>query len=214
MLNTALRTSQQRVLGTAILQWDMFSLDVCHVLQFYREVLAEPISHNSLIILDHPWSSCIFWNHLESWHIFGNFWDILEICWRSIIRVSSVIISYIQQICTILTFQYLTRAAFSGLQTIKVTFFILHHFPVVSPRCVSPLLSPRCVSPVCLTVFGSKSSSQPFRLSAKKEQTDGNGTDRFSRSFRHFSQVYKIEGVDSEHLEPLNSINLGAHKAS
>jgi hypothetical protein len=55
MLNTALRTSQQRVLGTAILQWDMFSLDVCNVLQFYREVLAEPISHNnSLIILDHP----------------------------------------------------------------------------------------------------------------------------------------------------------------
>ena len=55
MLNTALRTSQQSVLGTAILQWDMFSLDVCHVLQFYREVLAEPISpNNSLIILDHP----------------------------------------------------------------------------------------------------------------------------------------------------------------
>ena len=64
MLNTALRTSQQRGLGTAILQWDTFSLDVCHVLQFYREALAEPISHNnSLIILDHP---CIFWNHLES----------------------------------------------------------------------------------------------------------------------------------------------------
>ena len=148
---------------------------------------------------------------------FGYFWDILEICWRSIIRVSSVIISYIQQICTILTFQYLTKAAFSGLQTIKVTFFILHHFPVVSPRCVSPLclpfLSPRCVSPVCLTVFGSKSSSQPFRLSAKKEQTDGNKikqneTERFSRSFRHFSAVYKIEGVGSEHLEPLGSIKL------
>ena len=28
-----------------------------------------------------------------------------------------------------------------------------------------------------------------------------------------FSPVYKIEGVDSEHLEPLNSINLGVHKA-
>ena len=64
MLNTALRTSQQRVLRTAILQWDTFSLDVCHVLRFYREALAEPISHNnSLIILGHP---CIFWNHLES----------------------------------------------------------------------------------------------------------------------------------------------------
>ena len=57
------------------------------------------------------------------------------------------------------------KSSFSCLQTIKVPFFILHHFPVVSPRCVSPL---------CLTVFVSKSSSQPFRLSAKKEQTDGN----------------------------------------
>ena len=40
MLNTALSTSQQRVLLTAIPYWDMFSLDVCYVLQFYREVLA------------------------------------------------------------------------------------------------------------------------------------------------------------------------------
>ena len=161
MLNTALRTSQQRVLGTAILQWDMFSLDVCHVLQFYREVLAEPISHNnSLIILDHPWSSLIILDHLVYfgiiWNLdifletFGYFWDILEICWRSIIRVSSVIINYIQQICTILTFQYLTKAVFSGLQTIKVTFFILHHFPVVSPRCVSSVVSPLSFSPLCL----------------------------------------------------------------
>ena len=115
----------------------MFSLDVCHVLQFYREVLAEPISHNnsliildhpwsSLIILDHPWSSLIILDHLvyfgiiwnldiflETFGYFWIFWDILEICWRSIIRVSSVIISYIQQICTILTFQYLTKVAFS-----------------------------------------------------------------------------------------------------
>ena len=121
------------------------------------------------------------------------------------------------------------KSIFSGLQTIKVTFFILHHFPVVSPGCVSPLcfpvVFPRCVSPVCLTVFGSKSSSQPFRLSAKKEQTDGNKMkqnshsrfykiQRFSRSFRHFSPVYEIDGVGSEHLEPLNSINLGVHKAS
>ena len=199
MLNAALRTSQQRVLGTAILQWDMFSLDVCHVLQFYREVLAEPISHNnSLIILDHPWSSLIILDHPWSsliilgiilyildiiWNLdifletFGYFWYILEICWRSIIRVSSVIINYIQQICTILTFQYLTKAVFSGLQTIKVTFFILHHFPIVSPRCVSPLcfpfLSPRCVSPVCLTVFGSKSwdglSAFPLKKSKRME---------------------------------------------
>ena len=174
MLNTALRTSQQRVLGTAILQWDMFSLDVRHVLQFYREVLAEPISHNnSLIILDHPWSSCIFWNHLESWHIFGNFWillgyigDLLEIHHQGFI-------SYIQQICTILTFQYLTRAAFSGLQTIKVTFFILHHFPVVSPRCVSPfflpVVSPQCVSPFLGRSPRASLSAFPLKKSKRME---------------------------------------------
>jgi hypothetical protein len=98
----------------------------------------------------------------------------------------------------------------------------IFHFASFS-RCVSPLclpfLSPRCVSPVCLTVFGSKSSSQPFRLSAKKEQTDGNKmkqneTERFSRSFRHFSPVYKIEGVGSEHLEPLGSISRTASVSS
>ena len=51
MLNTALRTSLRdydSIVGYVF-------LDVCYVLQFYREELAEPISHNnSLIILDHP----------------------------------------------------------------------------------------------------------------------------------------------------------------
>ena len=141
MLNTALRTSQQGVLGTAILQWDTFSLDVRHVLQFYREALAEPISHNnSLIILGY---FGIIWNLDIFLETFGYFWDILKICWRTIIRVSSVIISYIQQIYSILTFQYLTKTFFSGLQTIKVTFVILYHFP----RCFSPVVSPRFVSP-------------------------------------------------------------------
>ena len=46
----------------------------------------------------------------------------------------------IQQICAILTFQYLTKAIFSSLQTIKVTFLILHHFP----HCSSPVVSPCC----------------------------------------------------------------------
>ena len=73
MLNTALRTSLRdydSIVGYVF-------LDVCYVLQFYREELAEPISHNNpLIILDHPWSSLyifvyfgLFWNHLETWHI-------------------------------------------------------------------------------------------------------------------------------------------------
>ena len=47
----------------------MFCLDVCHVLQFYREVLVEPISHNnSLIIFVYfrdfwilCWNLDIFW---------------------------------------------------------------------------------------------------------------------------------------------------------
>ena len=178
MLNTTLRTSQQRVLGTAILQWDTFSLDICHVLQFYREALAEPISHQQFF--HHPSSSLIIlvyfgiiWNLDIFLETFGYFCDILEICWRSIIRVSSVIISYIQQICTILTFQYLTKA-FSCLQTIKVTFFILHHFSVVSPRCVSPFFLP-VVSPQCVSPFLGRSpraSLSAFPL--KKEQTDGN----------------------------------------
>ena len=49
MLNTALRTSLRdydSIVGYVF-------LDVCYVLQFYREELAEPISHNnSLIILN------------------------------------------------------------------------------------------------------------------------------------------------------------------
>ena len=122
----------------------------------------------------------------------GYIGDLLEIHHQGFISYHQ---SYIQQICTILTFQYLTKATFSGLQTIKLTFFILHHFPVVSPRCVSP---------VCLTVFGSKSSSQPFRLSAKKEQTDGNKMKQNETK----QTVHKIEGVGSEHLEPLGSIKL------
>ena len=162
MLNTALRTSQQRVLGTAILQWDMFSLDVCHVLQFYREVLAEPISHNnSLIILDHP---CIFWNHLESWHIFGNFWillgyigDLLEIYHQGFISYHQLYSANMYNFDISISY----KNSFFWFTNYKSDIF---HFALFS----------RCVSPVCLTVFGSKSSSQPFRLSAKKEQTDGN----------------------------------------
>ena len=55
----------------------MFSLDVCHALQFYRKVLAEPISHNNyLIILGHPG---IFWYLDIFLETFGMYWNILEI---------------------------------------------------------------------------------------------------------------------------------------
>ena len=217
MLNTALRTSQQRVLGTAILQWDMFSLDVCHVLQFYREVLAEPISHNnSLIILDHLVYFGIIWNLDIILETFGSFWillgyigDLLEIHHQGFISYHQLYSANMYNFDISISY----KSSFFWFTNYKSDIF---HFASFS-RCVSPLclpfLSPRCVSPVCLTVFGSKSSSQPFRLSAKKEQTDGNKikqneTERFSRSFRHFSAVYKIEGVGSEHLEPLGSIKL------
>ena len=184
--------------------------------KYWQNQFPTTILWSSLIILDHLVYCGIIWNLDIFLETFGYFWDILEICWRSIIRVSSVIISYIQQICTILTFQYLTKAVFSGLQTIKITFFILYHFPVVSPRCVSPLCLP-VVSPQCVSPFLGRSpraSLPAFPLKkSKRMETDGNKmkqneTERFSRSFRHFSPVYKIEGVDSEHLEPLGSIKL------
>ena len=128
------------------------------------------ILSSSLIILVY---FGIIWNLDIFLETFGYFWDILEICWRSIIRVSSVIISYIQQICTILTFQYLTKAAFSCLQTIKVTFFILHHFSVVSPRCVSPfflpVVSPQCVSPFLGRSPRASLSAFPLKKSKRME---------------------------------------------
>ena len=59
----------------------------------------------------------------------------------------------------------------------------------------------------------------PEQGGLKKKEADGNEwkqneTEQLSRSFKHFSQVYKIEEVDIEHLEPLSSINLEMHKVS
>ena len=132
--------------------------------KYWQNQFPTTILWSSLIILDHP---CIFWNHLESWHIFGNFWillgdigDLLEIHHQGFISYHQLYSANMYHFDISISY----KAAFSGLQTIKVTFFMLR-LPVVSPQCVSPL---------CLTVFGSKSSSQPFRLSAKQERTDGN----------------------------------------
>ena len=85
----------------------------------------------------------------------------------------------IQHICTILAFQSVAKAAFSCLQSIKVTFLILHHFPVLLlPLCLpvvlcreparprsaeDPLCTPLCnspgpgrpVLPLCLPVVDS-----------------------------------------------------------
>ena len=153
MLNTALRTSLRdydSIVGYVF-------LDVCYILQFYREVLAEPISHNnSLIILDHPWSSCILWNHLESWHIFGNFWillgyigDLLEIHHQGFISYHQLYSANMYNFDISISY----KSSFFWFTNYKNYIF---HFVSFS-RCVSPLclpfLSPRCVSPVCLTVF-------------------------------------------------------------
>ena len=83
MLNAALRTSLRdydSIVGYGF-------LDVCYVLQFYREELAEPISHNnSLIILDHP---CISLYILD---YFGIIWKLdISFVYHLYIRVSSVI---------------------------------------------------------------------------------------------------------------------------
>ena len=115
----------------------------------------------SFIILDHP---CIFWNHLESWHIFGNFWILLGYIGDLLEIYHQGFISYHQL--------YSANMYNFDISIYKSDIFhFASFFRCVSPLCL-PFLSPRCVSPVCLTVFGSKSSSQPFRLSAKKEQTE------------------------------------------
>ena len=104
----------------------------------------------------------------------------------------------------------------------KSSFFWFTNYTSDIFRCVSPfflpVVSPQCVSPFLGRSPRASLSAFPLKKS-KRMETDGNKmkqneTERFSRSFRHFSPVYKIEGVDSEHLEPLNSINLGVHKAS
>ena len=47
----------------------------------------------------------------------------------------------------ILTCHYVTKAAFSSFQTIKVTFLILHHFPVIVLPLCFPVVTSRCASP-------------------------------------------------------------------
>ena len=171
MLNTALRTSQQRVLGTAILQWDTFSLDVCHVLQFYREALAEPISHNnSFINLHHPWSSLYI---LESFGILTYFWKLLDtfgIYWRFVGDLSSGF----HQLSSVIFSKYLAKAAFSCLQTIKVTFLILQLFSaVILPLCLPVVTPPLCFPVVSHRFWGRspRASLPAFLKKSKRMET-------------------------------------------
>ena len=173
------------------------------------------ILSSSFIILDHP---CIFWNHLESWHILGNFWillgyigDLLEIYHQGFISYHQLYSANMYNFDISISH----KSSFFLFTNYKSDIFhFASFFRCVSPLCL-PFLSPRCVSPVCLTVFGSKSSSQPFRLSAKKKQTDGNRWIQNETKWNRATfKIFEIERVDSEHLEPLNSINLGVHKAN
>ena len=117
--------------------------------KYWQDQFPTTILWSSLIILDHLVYFGIIWNLDIFLDTFGYFWDILEICWRSIIRVSSVIINYIQQICTIdISISY--KSSFFWFTNYKSDIF---HFASFS-RCVSPLrfpvVSPLSFSPLCL----------------------------------------------------------------
>ena len=186
--------------------------------KYWQNQLPTTILWSSLIILDHP---CIFWNHLESWHIFGNFWillgyigDLLEIYHQGFISYHQLYSANMYNFDISISY----KSSFFLFTNYKSDIF---HFASFS-RCVSPfflpVVSPQCVSPFLGRSPRASLSAFPLKKS-KRMETDGNKmkqneTERFSRSFRHFSPVYEIEGVDNEHLEPLNSINLGVHKAS
>ena len=129
---------------------------------------------------------------------FGIYWRFLGDPSSGFHQLSSVIFSKYVQFYTILTFQYLTKAAFSGLQPIKMTF----------SRCVSPLCFPSVSHRFWVEVL------EPAFWQTDGNKMKQNETERFSRSFRHFSPVYKIEGVGSEHLEPLGSISRTASVSS
>ena len=118
--------------------------------------------------------------------MFGNFWILLG-------YIEDLLEIYHQGFISYHQLYSANMYNFDISISYKSSFFLFTNYKSdIFPLCL-PVVSPCCVSPVCLTVFGSKSSSQPFRLSAKKEQTDGN---------------------KMKHLEPLNSINLGVHKAN
>ena len=66
----------------------------------------------------------------------------------------------------------------------------------------------------CREVFADTRAARIKRKEADGNSWKQNETQQLPRSFEHFSQVYKIEEVDIEHLDPLSSINLEMHKVS
>ena len=169
-------------------------LDVCHVLQFiekhWQNQFPTTILSSSFIILDHP---CIFWNHLEYWHIFGNFWillgyigDLLEIYHQGFISYHQLYSANMYNFDISISH----KSSFSLFTNYKSDIFHFASFSVVSPGCVSPfflpVVSPQCVSPFLGRSPRASLSAFPLKKS-KRMETDGynmkqNETERLSRS--------------------------------
>ena len=132
---------------------------------------------SSLIILGHP---CIFWNHLESWHIFGNFWILLG-------YIEDLLEIYHQGFISYHQLYSANMYNFDISISYKSSFFLFTNY---KSDIFHVALFSRGVSPLCLPVFGSKSSSQPFRLSAKKEQTDGKRAKWNRATFKIFQAFF------------------------
>ena len=140
---------------------------------------------SSLIILDHPWSSCIFWNHLESWHIFGNFWillgyigDLLEIHHQGFISYHQLYSANMYNFDISISY----KSSFFWFTNYKSDIFHFASFsrcvsplclPVASPRCVSPfflpVVSPQCVSPFLGRSPRASLSAFPLKKSKRME---------------------------------------------
>ena len=75
MLNTALSTSQLRVLGTAILEWDMFSLDVYQSSEDLKKWRRMETDGNKMKQSDFQDLSSIFHQSIKSKRLTLNTWS-------------------------------------------------------------------------------------------------------------------------------------------
>ena len=114
--------------------------------KYWQNQFPTTILWSSLIILDQLVYFGIIWNLDIFLETFGYFWDILEICWRSIIRVSSVNSANMYNFDISISY----KSSFFWFTNYKSDIF---HFASFS-RCVSPLcfsvVSPLSFSPLCL----------------------------------------------------------------
>ena len=169
--------------------------------KYWQNQFPTTILWSSLIILDHPCNHLVYFGIIWNLDIFLDFWILLELLDGLLGYIGDLLEIHHQGFISYHQLYSANMYNFDISISYKSSFFWftnykcdIFHFASFS-RCVSPLclpfLSPRCVnSPVCLTVFGSKSSSQPFRLSAKKEQTDGNMETKRNRAIFKIFQAF------------------------